>query len=408
MVAQRITEISVTPVPAYYRKEIGKNSRREDVGRSRLEWMVRARTDGGIEALTIANRFMGEFTGFDSSQGTVGGLLDLLREVFLGLRTDEFLETSGGVVTGLKPGTEKALNRHGWMDILAFDLLGREIGVSCIDLLGGRKRSQVDAYDTTLYFQDLLNPEKGVSQVVEEATEGYNAGYRQFKIKVGRGGRWMLPADGMCRDVDVVLGVRDVVGPDVAIMVDANFGYDNHLDLLEDFVRETQPAKVFWMEEMITADVADYRAFRDIQSRVGSDALLVCGEVDYEPISPVFQNLIDEGLVDGYQPDIVSIGFSGWQEVERALSRSQVRSIPHNFGNCNFGTRACLVFGAASKTFVTLEDERHLPNVYKNDGFTFEDGKYTVPDDPGPGLGLEVDRDVFQRAYAKHEGVIRV
>ena len=406
MTSQRITRISVTPVPVWYRKEVGRNSRGENVGRSRLEWLVRARTDGGLEGLTIANKFMSRFSGFHATEGTVAGLLDLLREVFLGRGTDELLEVSAGVVTGVKPSAPRAFRSNGWMSILAFDLLGRELGVSCIDLLGGRKRDRVDAYDTTLYFQDILAPDRGAAQVAEEAKEGYDAGYRQMKIKVGRGGRWMLPEAGMRRDAEVVLAVRDAVGPDAKIMVDANFGYDGRLDLLEVFVRETLPADVFWFEEMVTADVGDYRAFRDILSRAGSDALLVCGEVDREPVSEVFRDLVSEGLIDGYQPDIVSHGFSGWQEIERHLAPTGVRSIPHNFGNGNFGTRADLIFGAASETFITLEDERHLPNVYADDGFTFGDGFYSVPSDPGPGLALSVDEAEFQRSYSVHESVI--
>jgi len=146
--AQRITEISVTPVPVWYRKEVGKNSRGENIGRNRLEWLVRAGTDGGLEGLTIANKFMREFSDFQATQGTVAGLLDLLREVFLGRRTDEFLEVSDGEVTGVEPSVQRAFRHNAWMSILAFDLLGKEMGLSCIDLLGGRKRDRVDAYDT--------------------------------------------------------------------------------------------------------------------------------------------------------------------------------------------------------------------------------------------------------------------
>jgi L-alanine-DL-glutamate epimerase-like enolase superfamily enzyme len=216
----------------------------------------------------------------------------------------------------------------------------------------------------------------------------------------------MLPQDGMRRDAEVVLAVREAVGPGVRIMVDANFGYDGRLDLLEDFVRETLLADVFWLEEMITADVDGYRALRKIQERVGSEALLVCGEVDRDPVSQVFQDLIVDGLIDGYQPDIVSQGFARWQEIERQLASTGVRSIPHNFGNGNFGTRADLTFGAASETFVSLEDERHLPHVYRADGVSFEDGSYAVADVPG--LGLEVDEEAFRRGFAKHEIRINV
>ena len=47
-------------------------------------------------------------------------------------------------------------------------------------------------------------------------------------------------------------------------------------------------------------------------------------------------------------------------KIERELEGTGVRSIPHNFGNGRYGTRAGVVFGTASKTFVTFEDERFL------------------------------------------------
>jgi len=405
LTAQQITEMVLTPIPVAYRKELGRNSTRDRIGTHDTEWLVRARTDGGLEGLTIANRFMRAFEGFGKSEGTVEGLTTLLRETFLGRSTDEFLEMDAGKVVGVKTAFQEVFRKHGWMSILAFDLVGRESGLSCVDMLGGRQRDRIAAYDTTLYHQDLVDPEKGAGQVAEEAAASYRDGYREFKIKTGRGGRWMLPKDGMERDVEVVLAVREAVGPDCKIMVDANFGYDGHMDLLEDFVRETLPANIFWLEEMITADVSNYRLFRNMRDRLGCGAMLVCGEVDRTPISPVFADLASEGLIDGYQPDTVGAGFTNWQDIERQLEPTGVRSIPHNFGNGNFGTRAVIIYGAASKSFITLEDERHLPNVYKADGFTFENGSYAVAD--APGLGLEVSEETYQGLYSVNEVQIR-
>lgn len=401
MASQRITEISVTPIPAYFPHEIGRNAYNWGHGTTTLEWLVRARTEGGIEGLTIGQRYM-----WLLGDGTVEGLVNLLREVFLGRRIDEFLEVSDGRVVGVKKEPRRAFRYQGWMSILAYDLLAREMGVPCVELLGGRKRDRVDAYDTTLYFDDLRVPEKGAALVVEEASEAVKAGWRQLKLKVGRGGRWMAPEAGMRRDVEVVLAVREAVGPDVKIMVDANFGYDGRLDLLEDFIRETLPADVFWLEEMVKADVDAYRAIRRIQEKVGSQALLVCGEVDRDPISYVFCDLIEDGLIDGYQPDIVSHGFARWKEIEQQLEGTGVRSQPHCFHNGNFGTRAALIFGAASETFISIEDERSAPNVYRRDAFTFENGSYKVAE--APGLGLEVDEEVFQRRYASNEVKVSV
>ena len=80
MTSQLITEISVTPIPVFYRKELGKNAYGDNIGTSRLEWLVRARTDGGLEGLTIANRYMRPFVDFYKPEGTLAGLVQLLRE----------------------------------------------------------------------------------------------------------------------------------------------------------------------------------------------------------------------------------------------------------------------------------------------------------------------------------------
>ena len=109
MTSQLITEISVTPIPVFYRKELGKNAYGDNIGTSRLEWLVRARTDGGLEGVTIANRYMRPFVDFYKPEGTLAGLVQLLRESLLGRRVDEFLEISGGRATGVKPSASGVL-----------------------------------------------------------------------------------------------------------------------------------------------------------------------------------------------------------------------------------------------------------------------------------------------------------
>ena len=170
MPGQKIVELSVTPIPVHHIKELGKVAFGDNIGNQSTEWLVQARTDGGSEGVTIANRFMQQFNGFESSIGTVRGLLPLLREVFLGRRVDELLEVSGNRVVGVREAHKKIFWAHGWMSILAFDLLGQEMGVSCIELLGGQVRDRVRAYDTTFFYQDILNPEMGAEQVAAEAS----------------------------------------------------------------------------------------------------------------------------------------------------------------------------------------------------------------------------------------------
>lgn len=386
-----IESVTVTPIPSSYQKELGKNAYIDNIGTQRLEWVVRARSSSGAEGISIANRMMRE--------GSVESMLAHIRGALLGREVDQLLEISDGVVTGAGPGMDRWYRRNGWMTILAFDLVGKTRGVSAIDLLGGKKHDSVPAYDTTLYFQDFLNPKKGAQQVGDEAAKAVADGWQALKLKMGRGGRWMLPEAGIRRDIEVVQSVRESVGPDVKIYVDANFGYDGHLDLLDQYIKEVTPLDIFWLEEMITHDVDGYKAMRESLAKHGSSALLTCGEVDRNPISEVFQDLIDDRLIDGYQPDIVGHGFLGWMDLERQLEGTGVRTIPHNFGNGCFGSYASIVWGAASETYVSLEDERNLPH-YLTPLPEFTNGAYTPP--TGPGLGVDIDEAGYA-PHAKHE-----
>ncbi len=400
MPAERVVEISVTPVPFRFPRVIGANAYAEMHGAGRNEWLVRARTNAGNEGLSNAARF------FRRDDATVEGLLALLREVVLGRSVDDFLKIDGDRVRGAAPAVREALRQDGWLSTLAFDLIGRARDVPATELLGGRRRDRIDAYDTTLYFDDLLHPDRGVQRLADEARDGLHAGYRQFKVKVGRGGRWMAAAAGLRRDVEVVWAVRDAVGPAAALMVDANFGYEGRLDLLADFIRETASANLFWLEEMIPADLAGYRRLRELQAEHCPDTLLTAGEVDRDPPSGVFPALIEEGLIDGYQPDILGVGLLRWQELDGWLAARGVSAIPHSFHNGNFGRQVGLVFGAASRAWVTLEDERPQPNVYRPNDPGLDAGSYPAP--VGPGLGLLVDDEIYDRDYAANAAVIAI
>ena len=394
MSSEIIESVSVTPIPSSYQKELGKNAYIDNIGTQRLEWVVRARSSSGAEGISIANRMMRE--------GSVESMLAYIKAALLGREVDQLLEISDGVVTGAGPGMERWYRHNGWMTILAFDLVGKVNGVSAINLLGGKKHYSVPAYDTTLYFQDFLNPLRGALQVGDEAARAVANGWLEIKIKLGRGGRWMLPEDGMRRDIEVVLGAREAVGPDVKIYVDANFGYDGHLDLLDQLIKEVTPADIFWFEEMITHNVDGYKAMRESLGKYNSKALLTCGEVDRNPISEVFQDLIDGGLIDGYQPDIVGHGYLGWMDIERQLEGTGVRTIPHNFGNGSFGSYASIVWGAASESYVSMEDERVIPH-YLTALPEFTNGAYALP--TGPGLGMDIDEAGYA-PHVKHENRI--
>ena len=394
-----IREIALAPVPARHWKELGRNAYTpEGLGETRTEWLVRARTTSGAEGITNARHTVA------AEGGSVARLIADLREVFLGRSVDSLLEVAGGHAVSAGTAIRQALLTWGWMDILAVDLVSRSRGESTAALLGGRHRDRIPAYESTTYFQDLLHPERGLAEIVAHASRGYANGFRQFKIKVGRGGRAMPPRAGLHRDIDAVLAIRDALGPDVKLMVDANFGYDGQPDNLNEFIRATSPARLTWLEEMVTASVEAYRTLRDLQATHCPETLLVAGEVDGNPPSGAFIDLIDQRLIDGFQPDIVRIGHLRWKQLEARLAERSILPIPHNFGNGRFGLIAGLALATSLDSWISLEDERIRPNVYADDELTLVNGAYQAPD--GPGLGIQVDDEAYARIGAPNEVVI--
>ena len=88
------------------------------------------------------------------------------------------------------------------------DLYARIVGLSLADLLGGRVREYLET-DYTVSLQP-------VEDVVKEALEAADKGFRILKVKLG---------DDPRRDLERVKALRDNLGYDVGIRVDANQGW---------------------------------------------------------------------------------------------------------------------------------------------------------------------------------------
>ena len=77
--------------------------------------------------------------------------------------------------------------------------------------------------------------------------EGYaKAGFRAVKMKVG----W--PGVTLRQDAERVRAVRDAIGPDVELMIDANNGWDAPTALR--FARLVERYDPYWFEEPVPAD----------------------------------------------------------------------------------------------------------------------------------------------------------
>jgi L-alanine-DL-glutamate epimerase-like enolase superfamily enzyme len=398
-----ITEIRITPVETRFgapgkTRIVGRNSQSVDnYGQNQREWLLQVTTDSGLTGVSNARPFMNR-----------GKLIDLhatLKQL-IGRDVFEFYRRTGGRVSGVNPRWEEFLRAHGFIDFAIFDLMGRAEGIPSYRLLGDMVRSEVEGYDSSLYFQDLVHPEEGAGAVAREAKEAVEKGWRAMKLKLGRPGKWFEPKAGVARDIEVVHAVREAVGPQIKILVDANNGYNGKLDLLETFVRETADANLFWMEEMVTENLADYRRLCDWRDRWSPQTMIVDGE-GHRGRNTIYWQLMEEGLLDGIQPDMLDMGFWPYFTLARDIADAgySTKICPHNYNAAAIGLRGDIQFGAVTPGFVIAEDSTLHFDLYKMQGYEFVNGSYRVPD--APGLAVEIDQELYTRVYKQHETVVR-
>jgi D-galactarolactone cycloisomerase len=300
------------------------------------------------------------------------------------------------------------------VEAAVWDLAGRALDVPCWKLLGGRSESLI-AYASSA---ELLRPDERVARIVALR----DAGIRAVKLRFHH-------ADWR-DDVAVVEAVRDAVGPELELMVDANQGWRMPGDreprwdvaTAAQCARALEPLGVYWLEEpLCTDDVDGYRALRG-----RTDVRLAAGEMVRQ--SHEARDLIVRGGVDVIQTDVVLAGgISGCRRVAALADLHGRMWSPHTWSN-GYGLVANLHLALAVSTcpFVEVPYDPPVPEApqesspragsgtmpfarISTSGLTAErrdwllpatveiaaDGTIAPP--PGPGLGVVPDFDALEQ-----------
>ena len=326
-----------------------------------------------------------------SADGATGfGLSNLTRrqaELFLGSPLNDLITAENGV-------DQKAFAIEGPL----WDLLGQRTGRPVYQILADRAGKKVaeplrvPCYDTTLLIDDLhlSTDEEGAALIASEARFGYENGHRAFKIKVGRGARHMPLEEGNCRDIAVVRAVRAAVGPDAAILIDANNGYT--LNIAKHILSETADCNLFWLEEAFHEDDELYEDLHAWIAREGLSVLIADGEGS---ASPHLLEYARRGIVDVVQYDIFSYGMTKWLQTAPKLDAWNVRTAPHHYGR-HLGNFVSGHLAPAVENFAFVEwDELTTPGL-DTSAYAVNDGFVSLP--RAPGFGLNLDESLFQQA----------
>ena len=286
-----------------------------------------------------------------------------------------------------------------------WDLAGKLAGKPVYEMLGGEPDEdgvfRARCYDTSLYIDDLhlADDNEAAALIASEALEGKARGHTAYKIKVGRGAMHMPLQQGTHRDILVIRAVRNAVGPDATILIDANNGYN--LNLTKHVLSETADAKVYWMEEAFHEDASFYANLREWLNSEGLETKIADGE------GGASLNLLqwaEEGLVDIIQYDIFHPGFTRWLELGPQLDEWNVGAAPHHYGG-HYGNYVSCHLSAAIQGFEFTEwDEADTPGL-DDSGYSISDGLVSVPNSPG--FGLNLDEEIYTRAVQENGFVVR-
>ncbi len=266
------------------------------------------------------------------------------------------------------------------IDIALWDLQGQAIGRPVWALLGGALRRRVPAYVTGFYYRDGERPD----DLVREAAMYLEQGYRTLKVKVGG----LTPE----ADAERVGVIRKAVGQDVALMLDANQGWN-----LPTAVRAATlcaPHDIFWLEDPMPW----YDERHTLQRlKAETDIPIAAGETECTPFG--LRTLLAEGLVDYLIIDSTwAGGLTTWRKAAVMAELYQVPLAAHHDPQIHVHAVAASPTGFILESFADptrdplwFELFRERPAVV--------DGFMAVPE--APGLGLQLRDDTLEKYGVK-------
>ncbi len=304
---------------------------------------------------------------------------------------NDFLE----LVHGMDPRDTEAIHEKAWwalnqrsftgvfsfalsaLDIACWDIKGKAAGRTIAQLLGGF-RDWAPTYITFGF------PVYDREQLVEAAKIQVAKGVTRLKMVVG------VHKNGWAEDARRIHAVRDAIGPDVELMLDANYKFSPVDAKL--LAREIEDAKIVWFEEPVFAN--DLRAMA--QLRRETRIPIAAGQMEGHRWR--YKDLIEAGAVDILQPNVCYNG--GYTETQKVAGMAQAFNIPIANGGGwplhNLHTMAGLMNGWRVEYHLGMQEvgERIFVDPPKPEGNIVRVGTK-------PGLGLEPNFDALDEFLMK-------
>ncbi|MED4911579.1 dipeptide epimerase [Brevibacillus centrosporus] len=258
------------------------------------------------------------------------------------------------------------------IDIACYDIMGKAANQPVYNLLGGKSHATL----TVPCVVSILAPEEMARQAAHAVSEGYTS----IKIKVG--------TDPVV-DVKRIRAVREAIGEDIQLRVDANQGWGNAATAMR-VLRQVEDCQMEWIEQPVLAD--DLFGLADVRRKT---------------IIPV---MVDEGLhgekemreiIDKQAADLINIKLmkcGGLYPACKLVAQAEMAGM-----RCQVGSMVESAIATAAGAHLSLAKEMIFSNemvgplMFSQDFGVLTYQKNELILDESPGLGVDVDEELIHR-----------
>ena len=352
-------------------------------------------TDGGVSGVgeTDANPWMAKACIEAPGTHTMG-----LRMVDMLIGSDPF--EIGAIWQKLYIGTAMngrrgmVIHAMGAIDMALWDLCGKALGQPVHTLLGGAVRDRITPYAS-------LQPaghsfEEYRDALVKSALAAKALGFRAMKSEVTMNGPFAHGgmSESYDRHTDVVAAVREAVGPDITLMIDVQYLWEDAATCLS-VVKDWKDFDIYFLETPIWSDNVEEMA----KVVAVAPMKIACGE--WLTTRHEFKELMDVGKVQVAQPDIGRVGGLGEAQIVCDMAEERgLTIVPHCWKTgISISATAHLAFVTEHCAFIEYLPPQlcveRLRRELAHEELVLQDGQIPLP--TRPGLGVEVDWDALHR-----------
>lgn len=259
------------------------------------------------------------------------------------------------------------------IDIAIWDIKSKVTNLPLYKMLGGYRES-IPYYIAGGYYGEG----KGIRELQEEMEQYVRWGARAVKMKIG--------AMTLAEDAARVKAVREVIGDQVKLMMDANCAYRAYEAI--EFSKMVEQYHPYWFEEPVDAD--DYDGYQKVATK--STIPVAAGENEMTRYG--FRDLIRTQSVDILNPDATCTGgVTEFVKIAGMASANGIALSPHGQQQVHIHLD-CAVPGTILAEFYPPQYDAKIYEAFKSPVQMNSDG--TVSPSQAPGTGLDINLEVLK------------